>query len=124
MQINVYELPHVMTDAVDYNFIIFVGSAIDVLDAGATETFWTICRTAIKGGIRKMIIDMKDLEFIDSIGLAAVINTAKLIRAEKGDVVIINVPGRIENIMRPININRFITILKNEEDAFKYFKHV
>ena len=49
-------------------------------------------------------------------------NTAKLIRANKGDMGIINVPENIETIFRPINLQRFIKTFETEDEAIKFLK--
>ena len=124
MDVSIIELPHFISDSVDLNFIVLKIGLGDVIDAGETESFSMIARTMVKGGVRKVVFDLKGVEFIDSIGLSVLINTAKLIRAGKGDVVLVNVPERIEEIMRPLNMNRFIISLRSESEISNYFKLV
>lgn len=124
MDVSIIELPHFISDSVDLNFIVLRIGLGDVIDAGETESFSMIARTMVKGGVRKVVFDLKGVEFIDSIGLSVLINTAKLIRAGKGDVVLVNVPERIEEIMRPLNMNRFIISLRSESEISNYFKLV
>jgi anti-anti-sigma factor len=124
MDVSIIELPHFISDSVDLNFIVLRIGLGDVIDAGETESFSLITRTMVKGGVRKVVFDLKGVEFIDSIGLSVLINTAKMIRAGKGDVVLVNVPERIEEIMRPLNMNRFIISLRSEAEISNYFKLV
>ena len=124
MDVSIIELPHFISDSVDLNFIVLKIGLGDVIDAGETESFSMIARTMVKGGVRKVVFDLKGVEFIDSIGLSVLINTAKLIRAGKGDVVLVNVPERIEEIMRPLNMNRIIISLRSESEISNYFKLV
>ena len=79
-------------------------------------------KTLIKGGLRKVIVDMDRLTFIDSLGIGMLINIAKLLRARKGDITLINVPEAIGRIFKPINLPRFIKIFDTEEAAVKFLK--
>ncbi len=107
---------------INYDFIIYSVKAADITTFDGAEDFGIAFRTLIRGGLKKVIVDMEGLEFIDSLGIGMLINTAKILRAKKGDIVLINVSEVIEKIFRPVNLTRFIKIFRSEDEAVKYLK--
>ncbi len=78
-------------------------------------------RTLIAGGVKKIAVDMEKLTFIDSSGIAVLIESAKMLRRNGGDIVLLNVPSRIRTIFQPIRMNRFISCFESESDVRTYF---
>lgn len=109
-------------EKIDYGSAIFKVKAANVIDFDHTEELGAALKTLIKGGLTKVIIDMQGLTFIDSLGIGMLINTAKLLRANNGDLTLINVPEIIDKIFKPINLPRFIKIFNVEEEAVRFLK--
>ena len=81
------------------------------------DTFWGIFRTMVKGGARKIIIDMKNLDFVDSIGISVLINASKLVKSVKGSLVITNISENVEVMLKPLDITRFFFVMDNNSEA-------
>ena len=81
------------------------------------DSFWGIFRTMVKGGARRIIIDMKNLDFVDSIGISVLINASKLVKSVKGALVITNISENVEVMLKPLDISRFFFVMDNNSEA-------
>jgi len=72
--------------------------------------------------VQKILIDMEGLDFIDSGGIGAIINSANLVRSAGGNMALLNVPYNIAAIFKPLNIKRFINSFKNMNEAVNFFR--
>ncbi len=111
-------------DVVNYDEIVLKVRAADVMDMDNSDALWTFLKTMILGGIKKVMVDMEGLDFIDSSGIGVLIESAKLLRQGQGDIALLNVPERIQIIFQPIKLNRFIKIFASEEDGLSFFRLV
>ena len=108
------------TDLKASDFIFKIGVA-DVFNMGSSDQLWLYCKTVVSGGVRKIVVDMEGLIFIDSGGIGVIINIAKFIRVLKGEIALVNVPERILNIFKPVQLGRFIKIFDSEDEVFIFF---
>ena len=111
-------------DTVDYDTFVIRVMAAAVLDGHNVGDISIFIKTMIQGGAKKIIVDMAGLDFIDSSGISVLIESAKLLRQNKGDIALLNVPERIQIIIQPIRLNRFIKIFNTEDEVINYFKLV
>ncbi len=110
-------------DPVHYdNFIVRVMAA-DMLDMDNAGDMRVFLITLIKGGVKKIVIDMTGLEFIDSSGLGVLIDAAKHLRQQGGDIVILSMPERVQVIVQPVRLNRFIKMFEREDEVIYFFRH-
>ena len=109
-------------DTVDYNALVVVISAADVMDMDGVDDMRVFMKTLIAGGVKKIAIDMEKLAFIDSSGITVLIETAKMIRQKKGDIALFNVPPQIRTIFQPVRLNRFIICFDGESDVRAFFR--
>ena len=86
----------------------------------ASEDFTHLLTTFIKGGVRKLILDLAELKYIDSTGIGILINLTKLMRAQGGDMVMYNVTPKITEVFSLVKLHDFIQIFKSEKQAFEY----
>lgn len=111
-------------NAVHYdNFIVRVMAA-DLLDMDNAGDMRIFLITLIKGGVKKIVIDMTGLDFIDSSGIGVLIDAAKHLRQQGGDIVILSMPERVQIIVQPVRLNRFIKIFEREDEVVYFFRHV
>lgn len=109
-------------DVIDYDTLIVSVHAADVLDMDNSGEMLLFMKTLIQGGVKKLLVDMNGLEFIDSAGIGMLVESAKLLRQRKGDLALIGVPERIQRIFQPIKLNRFIKIFDSQEEVISYFR--
>lgn len=104
---------------IDYSELIYEFCAVGVLDSGEDEDMYILLQTMIKAGVRKIIINMNKMDFIESKGIKVLINAAKVIRKRDGDIVLIDIPDRIKTIFKPIDLQRFMKMFETREEAVK-----
>lgn len=68
-------------------------------------------------GIRMLVMDFSDTDFMDSSGIGVVIGRSRLIHFFQGDLVALNVSERVNKIFRASGLHRIVRIEKeNVED--------
>ncbi|MBP7737859.1 MAG: STAS domain-containing protein [Spirochaetes bacterium] len=105
------------------NFIVRVMAA-DMLDMDNAGDMRVFLLTLVKGGVKKIVIDMTGLDFIDSSGIGVLIDAAKHLRQRGGDIVILSMPERVHIIVQPVRLNRFIKFFEREDEVIYFFRHV
>ncbi len=124
MQLEILDLVSKNKAGINNKMPIFIIKMANLLDNDRTKDTWDVLKTFINGGVKYILIDMDDLEFVDSLGINMLINTAKLIRSNDGDMALVNVPQRIETILNPINIQRFMKIFRTPDDSIQHFRTI
>ncbi|MCX8124520.1 MAG: STAS domain-containing protein [Spirochaetes bacterium] len=125
MNCKIIELPGIKTEDVNYNRIVLLIQLADVADMDKNNDLFMLLSCLITGGLKKIIFDMAEVEFIDSYGMGTLIDITKMIRKHKdGDAVLINVPERIQLIFKPIQLQKFMKIFTTLDEALHYFRYV
>lgn len=114
----------VTTDRIDYSTIIFKAGLPKRVDIDNSKDLWVFLKTLATGGVQKIYVDMSGVEYIDSSGIGVLINTAKLLRKQKGDIILANVSDGVRDIFNIINLDNFIKICGSEVEALKLFQYV
>jgi len=109
---------------VDFNNIIMHVHFSETIDMERSKEFHICFQTVIKGGMKKIVVDMSNLEYIDSSGISILINTAKLLRSRGGDIALLHVDEEISKIFKVINFERFIKMFQNYDEAVNFFRYV
>jgi anti-anti-sigma factor len=122
MQVNLLNTEKSMDGENDYNELVYIVTATDVLDTGGDEEMYILLQTIINACAKKIIITMENMTFIDSKCIAVLISATKAIRKKEGDIVLLDVPDRLKAIFKPINLQRFIKIFDTQEQAVKELK--
>jgi anti-anti-sigma factor len=111
-------------EAIDYSTLIFrvdLGKKVDIENS---NDLWIFFKTLTDGGAKKIMVDMKNLEYIDSSGIGVIINTAKLLRPKKGDIVLVNISQSVKDIFKVINLKEFIKTFNLEAEALNFFRYI
>jgi anti-sigma B factor antagonist len=69
----------------------------------------------------RVVLDCRDLDYIGSAGLGALIGFAKQAREHGGDVKLLNVPERIYKIIELLGFTKVLQVHTGEESAFESF---
>jgi anti-sigma B factor antagonist len=72
-------------------------------------------------GRYRLVLDCRELDYIGSAGLGALIGFAKQAREHNGDVHLLNVPERIYKIIELLGFTRVLKVHQTEEDAIASF---
>ncbi len=110
------------SDNIDVFNTILKISVKEKLDQSTMKTFEAIMLTLIKGGIRKVILNLKDLKYIDSSGIGKIINITKIIRKAGGDLTITQCNEKIYNILKLVKLDTFLKFFLTNEEGANYLR--
>ncbi|MDP7422659.1 MAG: STAS domain-containing protein [bacterium] len=74
-------------------------------------------------GRNRILIDLKNMDYIDSSGLGFFIGTLKKLKEKGGDLKLMNLNSYIQGIFKLINLNYIIEIFEDRETAIKHFNN-
>ncbi|HOE20414.1 MAG TPA: STAS domain-containing protein [Spirochaetota bacterium] len=123
-EIELLNLSLINKENVDYDMIIFYMNYPEKIDIDTSREIMLFLTTLIKGGAKKIIVDMKKVTLIDSAGISTLISATKQIRKNNGDLVLSHVNDSIQNILDIIKIEKFIKIFHTGSDAVQYFRYI
>jgi anti-sigma B factor antagonist len=72
-------------------------------------------------GLYRIVLDCRDLDYIGSAGLGALIGFAKQAREHQGDVKLLQVPERIYKIIELLGFTKVLQVHHTEENALNSF---
>ena len=72
-------------------------------------------------GQYRIVLDCRDLDYIGSAGLGALIGFAKQAREHQGDVKLLQVPERIYKIIELLGFTKVLQVYHTEENALNSF---
>lgn len=121
---EIIKLSAVSSEKIDYSTLIIRLNLSKKLDMENSKDLWIFLKTLVSGGALKILVDMKGLEYIDSAGIGILINTAKLMRKQKGDIILANVSDEIKNIFKVIHLENFIKIFNNDVEALNSLRYL
>jgi anti-sigma B factor antagonist len=73
-------------------------------------------------GRYSLVLDCRDLDYIGSAGLGALIGFAKQAREHNGDLHLLNVPERIYKIIELLGFTKVLKVHQTEDDAVGSFQ--
>ena len=89
------------------------------LDLHTAEEFKTKLITKINAGTKQLILDLGQVEFIDSSGLGAILSSYKKISSQGGLLTVVNVTPKVRRIFEVSGILRVINIYSSEKEALE-----
>jgi len=91
------------------------------LDMYSFPRLETQLNTLFSQGLHQMVLDCRDLDYIGSAGLGALIGFAKEAREHNGDVKLLNVPERIFKIIELLGFTKVLQVYNAEDKAIASF---
>jgi len=73
--------------------------------------------SAVDQGVREVVIDFKDVPFIDSSGVGEVLRLFKRMKDGNGEVVLLNPNRKLRDLFSMYRFDRFMKIRPEERDA-------
>ncbi|MHC4130171.1 MAG: STAS domain-containing protein [Planctomycetota bacterium] len=80
------------------------------LNNQTAEKFVTDIETLVDAGLRKIIVDCSDLEFISSHGLGVLLRLHKRMKRHEGDVKIASAKSALLDVVRLTRLDRLLAI--------------
>jgi len=81
-----------------------------------------LLNSLIKGGVKKVIFDIENLQFIDSIGIGKLISIIKTLRQVKGEAVFVRYTSHILNMVKPIDMENFVNFYPSIEEGISFLE--
>jgi anti-sigma B factor antagonist len=96
----------------------------DRLDIEVAAEFRNVLLSLIDQGHRHLVVDLKDVTFIDSSGLGALVSALKTIKrgSGSGDVRLARVQPPVVSLLEIIRLNRVFTSYGSVEQAIQSFQ--
>ena len=102
---------HAHTDAAD------VLSLVGDLDVAAAPRFVMQAADALRAGAKRLLIELQGVGFVDSAGLAALLNVLRRATAARAGLVLVGVPPQVQELLALTRIEREFTFAPSVEDA-------
>ena len=87
--------------------ILSVGGDLDVV--GAPDLRQAVV-AAVAGGSRLLVLDLSDLDFVDSFGIGAVVGALKRLRQRGGDLALVCPSPRIRRVFEICDLDRILAL--------------
>lgn len=77
---------------------------------------------SIENGISNFIIDLQEVELMNSSGISMLVNILTKARRSGGDVILCNVNEKVERLMLITKLNTIFSIMENLQQAKNHFE--
>ena len=92
-----------------------------MLDAFSEPTFRKVLGSKIDEGPKHIILDLSQIDFIDSSGLGALVQLAKQAQTAEGTLQIVT-NARVTQTVKLVRLEKFLSLQKSVEDALENVK--
>ena len=75
----------------------------------------------VDGGKNHIVLDLKDVEYMSSAGLRAMVSTLKKVKRVNGDLRLANPSPRVEEVLRLAGLTSIFSIHPTQEEAVASF---
>ena len=75
----------------------------------------------VDGGQHHIVLDLKDVEYMSSAGLRAMVSTLKKVKRVNGDLRLANPSARVEEVLRLAGLTSIFSIHSTQEEAVASF---
>ena len=75
----------------------------------------------VDGGQYHIVLDLKDVEYMSSAGLRAMVSTLKKVKRVNGDLRLANPSARVEEVLRLAGLTSIFSIHSTQEEAVASF---
>lgn len=89
------------------------------INATTSATFKLKVNKFIAQGNKHLLLNLSEVDFIDSSGLGALISILKCVANNKGKIVFCEVQTPVQNLFNLTRLNRIIPLYLNEKEAIK-----
>ena len=102
---------HAHTDAAD------VLSLVGELDLAAAPRFVGQAADALRAGARRLFVELEGVSFVDSAGLAALLNVLRRATAARVGLVLVGAPPHLRNVLAQTRLDREFVFAPTVADA-------
>ena len=87
------------------------------LDSVAADFLVDCVEGQIEHGVRKIVLDCSNLDYVSSMGLAALIRANSKMKGQGGTVSLVQVPGLVADVVRITHLDKLLNIYSTVEEA-------
>jgi anti-anti-sigma factor len=87
---------------------------LDVEGAEAIDLRFTVLTST---GLHFIVVDLSDVEFLASIGIATLVRSAKAVRLHRGNLVLLNPRANVTQVLASTRIDRILPIFRTLDEA-------
>ncbi len=87
----------------------------------ASETA-ILVRALVQGGFTRIILNLENMNYVDSTGIGTIIRIKKDLLHASGDMVLCNVPPKVNEVFDLVNLKEFIKIFYSDQKAVEYLR--
>ena len=91
------------------------------LDAAAVKDLREHVNSVVKKNIKSIVMDMSEVEFIDSSGLGSLVSCLRMINREEGDIRLASLQDQIRALIELTRLHRVFQIFDDCESAITSF---
>ena len=91
------------------------------VDLYSTDQITTAIRKLVGEEKRNMIIDLKQVPYVDSSGLGSFISNMRFLKDQDGDLKFIHPTEKVINLLRLTKLNTILEIYDSAEEALQKF---
>lgn len=113
-----------LEEVIDYGTLVFKVNFPAKVSIDTSRDYWIFLKTIIEGGARKIVVDFRSTEYIDSSGIGVLIRAAKLIKPNNGDLAVSGINNEIKDIFKMINLQNIINIYNSDIEAVNAFRYI
>jgi anti-sigma B factor antagonist len=81
------------------------------LDAASAREFKKVCDECWEAGIERLTIDLREVEFLDSSGVGALLSVYKKLPPDKPSVKLLHVQPAVQTVIELLRLHRIFTIV-------------
>lgn len=81
-----------------------------------------LVQALIQGGMRKFVLNMENLNYVDSTGIGTIIKIKKTLLPLGGDVILLNVPPKVNEVLDLVNLKEYVKIFYAEQKALEHIR--
>ncbi len=79
--------------------------------------------TALLPGVKHLLLDLGQVQFIDSTGLAALLTCLKQLSVQGGDMKVCSITSPVRALFELVKMGRIVDIHKTRDEALQAFPH-
>jgi anti-sigma B factor antagonist len=92
------------------------------LDANSAEITKARLKSIVNNGIDELVLDMRDVHFIDSSGLSVLVSSYRVVNESGGAFILAGTVPQVEMALQMTRLNRVFPVYKDVEIALASFE--
>lgn len=92
-----------------------------LIEASQADEFFEWVESSIEEGNVNYIFDLSEMDYVNSMGINLFIKLFTKVRNKGGEIIFINIPEKINQLLVITKLNTIFTIVNSEQEAIQLF---